>query len=415
MDYNKTIWEDNKSEINAAKLNNIETGIEYAVNSVENINVQLDKRIKFKVVGEEDTEVPPIHGGNSYDDTELVKKINDIKSEIEEAKGDEASLSSKITSIDEQLNNIKNKRFFKPKLAHSQWLIGNKNGDIWDPIPDSTIDYLVNVLIKYKVEETIVYFSVDYKNGIYTTRQNLDQIEKYIKNVKSKGIAIKALKFHQSSGFIYDNKEKFFNEYQQFIISVLNRFKQYDIEYACLFNENYHVSNIESVQYISSLISAVKQLGYKTTISFAGVGDYNGSFTNYPTEIVELLDGYFLNLYPRASKKYEKTVFYDIINGLQTNLDLEAIASIKSKYNKEIVISETGVQDYWDALSEPSVALWDSNATVSKGKAPLLYLEGLFNYYNSENISSMCWWYEFEPHYAEIVGMTDLISKYLGG
>lgn len=41
MNYNKTIWEDNKSEINAAKLNNIETGVEYAVNSVENINVQL--------------------------------------------------------------------------------------------------------------------------------------------------------------------------------------------------------------------------------------------------------------------------------------------------------------------------------------------------------------------------------------
>lgn len=79
MNYNKTIWEDNKSEINAAKLNNIETGIEYAVNSIENINVQLDKRVKFKVVGEEDTEVPPIHGGNSYDDTELQNKISNIE------------------------------------------------------------------------------------------------------------------------------------------------------------------------------------------------------------------------------------------------------------------------------------------------------------------------------------------------
>lgn len=157
MNYNKTIWEDNKSEINAAKLNNIETGIEYAVNSVENINVQLDKRVKFKVVGEEDTEVPPIQGGNSYDDTELQEKINAINKQLETVRFKDKILLDKILNhfpID-NINRLQGYCVVKNNIIFS--MINN----------DETMTYLYKYnLLDHSISEPKCYSNLKHSNDI---------------------------------------------------------------------------------------------------------------------------------------------------------------------------------------------------------------------------------------------------------
>ena len=68
---------------------------------------------------------------------------------------------------------------------------------------------------------------------------------------------------------------------------------------------------------------------------------------------------------------------------------------LKEKYpSKEVIFSETGVQDYWEALAKPEYFNWVTK-TPANGKAQDIYLYGLLEVCNNEYIDGICWWYNF--------------------
>ena len=58
--------------------------------------------------------------------------------------------------------------------------------------------------------------------------------------------------------------------------------------------------------------------------------------------------------------------------------------------NKKIIISETGVTNCWEALLSPSSNV--ANSTVSN-KATEIYLKGLFEVLNKDDLDSVWWWF----------------------
>ena len=83
---------------------------------------------------------------------------------------------------------------------------------------------------------------------------------------------------------------------------------------------------------------------------------------------------------------------------------------LQTKYpNKEIIMSETGVQDYWEALAKPENFTWQS-PTLTNGKSQDIYLYGLLE--TCIEIDAVCWWYNF----AHKDGLTSKrLQQYLGG
>lgn len=350
MNYNKTIWEDNKSEINAAKLNNIETGIEYAVNSVENINVQLDKRVKFKVVGEEDTEVPPIHGGNSYDDTELIKRID---------------------NIDKQINTINSefkKRYYFPQFKGINLYVMNYTSN-------ETIKSYLDDIAKNGCNAVFITAHNEYTNGVFTPNLTDEQVVYSITEAKKRRIK-PILKLHRMGKYEADNELSWITEWGKIVDKYVAISKVHDIDTIVFCNEQDKFTKTNKEAW-KAIIDRIKTNGLKVAISYRGINEYYSSVLN------DLVDIIGINHYPKMTIKGHDIsdtnmlkkfyAFYNVVN------------SIKHKYNKECWITEIGCTRNIDALSDPSN--WEFDTTEQSYTPQILYYKNLLKAYGeSEQI-----------------------------
>ena len=88
---------------------------------------------------------------------------------------------------------------------------------------------------------------------------------------------------------------------------------------------------------------------------------------------------------------------------------LKTLEHLKEKYpTKEVVMTETGVQDKWCALSKPEKFDWEEN-TVNTGIVQSIYLYGLLVNTNVDYIDSVWWWYNF----IDKDGYTSKLTRYM--
>ena len=127
-------------------------------------------------------------------------------------------------------------------------------------------------------------------------------------------------------------------------------------------------------------------------------------------DIKSTLDILGINHYRCINSKLDKTTFEDSFKSWNNNAAYKVLDYLKKKYqDKEIIISETGVQDYWEALAKPENFTWQ-NPTPANGKSQDIYLYGLLE--TCPEIDAVCWWYNF----AYEDGLTSKrLQQYLGG
>ena len=230
-------------------------------------------------------------------------------------------------------------------------------------------------------------------------------------------------KFHQD--FSVENVlsigvEEFKRQYKLLINDYLNSYKQY-FEYVGLFNEfrYFYMDNgftIDRVTYdftdfVVECINIAKNYGYKASVSLAGVdsGCWS-SLDELSIKVKNVCDVYMITYYQPIGYKLEKTTYNDSLIAHQ-NSQLNKLSE-SLLMDKKIIITETGLNDSYECLYAPGYYL--TNGASSNGKVTLLYLYGLLETFNKDNILSINYWYT-DPLLDNKEKVKEFLSSYTGG
>lgn len=251
-------------------------------------------------------------------------------------------------------------------------------------------------------------------NGNLEVVETLDNFSYSLNKFKEYGIKMNAVKFH----FSYDPSDieryghsKWLIDYKNLISQFANIAKN-DIKYFVVMNERssiFYNSNYKND--IKNILNHARSFGYKVGVSFTN-NEASVLFNDNNKWLVNEVDVLFFNAYLPISNKLNKTTKQDSL--VAWNRGIKNIKMAKTKTNKPIIISETGVKDYWQYLSNP--AAWSLGNDVpennSKGMCSFIYFFGMFNSNIGEYVDEIWLWYPYTYHYQHNY---KLFTEYLGG
>ena len=308
-------------------------------------------------------------------------------------------LEENIQELGSQLDNIVNKvsvRRLKPSFGTSVfWADISANGDTYIPTDEQIINEIKSIE-EMQVDTIIGSVHIGYKDGNLFLAENLSHLLPIVKT-NLKNVKMTALKIHItriSKETITEMGETFKTQYKNLVSSILDNFKMFDtIKYVYHLNEmdwmykdnNYH-------QFISELNTIVRNRGYKAGITNAGF--YNIKFT--PDVVYNSIDVIGINHYPALSFSGKEITKEEALNAWRNDNALGFCKELKKQFpNMEITITESGVMDYWIALSRPSYYSWTTEQKIpTGGKAPNIYLWGLLNTLNNDVVSNIWWLFD---------------------
>lgn len=330
------------------------------------------------------------------------KIFNDLNTKIDTFKQE----------IDEQFNTIVNKvttRIFKPRFGVSTYWgeVTNTTGGCYT----ATFENMKNDVEIWKahgVDDVVVILHVGYNtltNDLFLA-EDLELIKQGCNSIIENGLNIKTVKLHVME-LTKENAttmgiELFKSKYKSLINNICNKFAPLHIEYFIPFNEVDWIYNDDSYkQFVIDVVNLCKTFSYKTSISTAG---HEENF-NISDDITSLLDAISINYYQSISSK-NNISYNDSINSWKTSPLLNFCEHFKTKYpSKHIFISETGVNDYKEALINPETSFGlDRNNGIYQS----IYMIGMFNVLNSQFIDGIWWWFGFSNK----DGLTSKITNY---
>ena len=192
---------------------------------------------------------------------------------------------------------------------------------------------------------------------------------------------------------------------------VINKFKSIDYKYVIVWNEmTESLYKDDVINAILNSFSIVRNAGKLAGIAIQDIVE--------PMHINPILfeqsDFLAVNYYQPICAKRESVTVQDGIEAWENSQFKNWLNYINTTYpDLEVIISETGILSYWDALLYPASWEFDSALKDETGKIMEVYYSGLFNYLKDTNISSIWFWY---PH--DIIKFPDifkkLINKYIG-
>lgn len=221
---------------------------------------------------------------------------------------------------------------------------------------------------------------------------NMDDVLWAITTFSDLNVKIKNAKIHV--GILEDYLKNtitlpvFLSKYKNIVSEICDKLKNTTIENITVLNEcSFIDTDTTYTTDVIELLNIAKNKGYKVGITCAGI-EHN---FNLPTTVIELSDLLCVNCYPTISFKKEKTTYEDSINAWKQHEVNMWIETRKKQYpNKKIIISETGVTNCWEALLSPASNVIDG--TISN-KATEVYLKGLFEVLNKEDLDCVWWWF----------------------
>lgn len=207
---------------------------------------------------------------------------------------------------------------------------------------------------------------------IYRAYPSFDNVKLLKKLGDEIGVPLVGIKFHNN--WIRDNSKpltfsKWFEQYTQEAYKFANEFT--NIKYFSILNESKTIINTTSNKTkIKTLLDQLKKKGFIT--GFSGVNDFDSDYENY-------VNGIFIHTYPTISNKGQFTTYQDGIIGWESYGILETLRKMRKKHpNKTFLISETGVQNYWEALSLPEQNFNANNTLIEDGSPSAIYFYGMF-------------------------------------
>ena len=323
-------------------------------------------------------------------------------------------VNDRIDETNAQLSDIRNSMIkFKPKFSASLWLGGvNDEYGNYDTHSKEEIKAYIDSYKSYGIKNFIIPIEIAFNkntNNFYIAK-NLENIDYAIEYADSVGCNVNCIKLHlihvsnETIGLV--GSANFQATIRSLVEQLGDRFKSKNITYFTVANElSFIYGDRQYNNFVISLMSSVKNKGFKTGITNAGFIDL---FFNTTDEIKDQADAYFINFYPSISNKKQYTTVNDAIVGFESSGILPLIEKAKRE-GKPIIISECGIQDYWESLSQPEKWEW-VNPTVSNGEAPYLFMNAVFNVLNLDMLDEFWWFYS-----ANYPTVKKLLKEYIGG
>ena len=327
-----------------------------------------------------------------------------------------SKLRDRLNKVDSQIKeNAKklNERIFKPKFGVSAYW-----GEVSDRVGGSytsTLENMKNDIEIWKahgVDEVIIPLHIGYNSSINNIflAENLETIKQGCQEIINNGLKIACIKVHvmhlSSNDVSSIGKDTFTNKYSNIIQNICESLRTYNIEYLIPFNEvNWIYNDGNMKNFVINVINTCKSYNYKVSISTAGAEE---NFNMY-SDIHDSLDAISINYYqPISAKNNIKNV--DAYNSWKGSNILNFAQYFKNKYpSKEFIVSETGVNDFKEALISPETSFGTKR---SNGIYQDIYLNGAFNYLNNSLVDRVWWWFGFD-------NKNNITSKttnyYLGG
>ena len=330
--------------------------------------------------------------------------LNEIRNKLEEV----LKMSKNYSSV------INNKKFTPVFGINSYWNQVNKA---------NSSDYYTSSLENMKkdvdfwesshIQEIAVPLQCSRNNDKLYCAFNLSRLKDIDNYCANKNIKITTLKMYQQKFTDTDiqalGKEKFISEYKRLLNMIIDVAKTMNnVTTITILNEaNSLQKSDDYVALFTDCFDIIKNNNFKCGISIAGV--YNAVAVN--SLILSQCDVININEYIPISSKGKYTTVEDSKVAFKNSLLKDKLLYIqKLNENAEIIISESGMKDFYPAFQYP-VAFIFGDMTTHNGECQNIYLEGLLDYFKDcKLVKKVFWWYEFKD---EILKET--VIKYIGG
>lgn len=319
--------------------------------------------------------------------------------------------SAKMNNIEEYLEHIDSivaskkatNRIFKPRFGiNAYWaeasdIYGNHySGKIQNIYAD------ISMWDSHGCDEIIIPIQISYNantSKFYIVNNLNDMLSAVNYAEQNHNIRITSIKVHlqrvTEATVNEHGVDDFKMQYKALLETIAKKFVGTTVRNMTVLNELGWIYEVDSYEDFSlECLSIAKSNGYSTGVTCAG-------FTNFykiKPSVINNSDKIFVNTYPCVSSKKSNTTVEDVVNGWKCNHEMEHIVNIKKQYPaKPVIISECGVQDYWEALLAPEHWSWvNDGLTKTNGLSPSYYLTGLFETLNTDELESVWWWYDLE-------------------
>ena len=312
-----------------------------------------------------------------------------------------SGLSTLVDNLKTYANKLPERRIFKPKIKPQLFLnsIDLDKAKLWcDGFQSMGADGLI-IPIHLDTPDT------------FEPTENMETVKSAIEYAKGLGMTVDGIKFHCTQTTLGTDTSTY-AKYKEQALAVLSEIGE-GIQYVTLFNEypNSYLKS-ENASYVLDTINAVKAEGYKVGISFTYPGEGLRTYREQKS-IVDALDIIGSNLYAKHGYKGKNTTLSDSV--FAWDMRFTHFKVLKEIYpDKPVILTETGVQHFWEALAAPSLYQWASTEGVTDGGGEVAktYFYGLFNNVDANGLFTDIWlWFPEQMLYQEFY---DFIHEYTG-
>ena len=358
--------------------------------------------------------IPCINNDNSVNSTNEFSALEvalgslqdyyNLRSEIAQARKGHETVGERLDTIEnEMIENIEKiqPKPFKPNFATSVY---------WGEVSDTTggcytssfekMQSDIKKWVAHGIDNVILIFHIGYNtvtNEIFIGEDVNKMYEGALECLKY-GMKINAIKVHcmkcEKNDILTYGIDNFKVSYENLLLTIMNRFNSLDIKYFVPFNEVPHIYTELLTDFTCQMLTLCKDNGYLTGVSCKGTED---AF-KIPSVVMTTSDVILINYYKSISNKKEQTTIEDSINSWYSSDLLSWVRHFKNKYNRNVIISETGVKDYWESLIKPETSFDD--AIKFNGAVQKIYWEGAFDYLNDNNLTELWQWFGVVDEYS---------------
>ena len=339
--------------------------------------------------------------------TEFINKIEELRTltntHSEQMEENKKEVINKIND----LNN--NKRIFKAVFGHCvDWSFKDGNGSNWG---EEKIKTEIDNLKRFGVEELSITIQTKCQNKIVSLVSDLELFKKCLDYAKEKGLKTSMIKIHcnefrESLNNTLD-KTSLFNQWYSLVTNVSNYFKGY-CEYFVPINEGEIIFKENAYEdFLNGCLTIGKNAGFKCGFAPSSAIQWD----LLPETVRNSCDFISFNCYPSVSLKGLKTTYEDVINAFEDYQLNQWINSHKEKYNKEIIITEIGIEDRASCFANTYVWDFGNGEPYNNGQVQNIMLKGIFeSLKDNTNLNKLYYWFPFRGN-----KVIESINYYVGG
>ncbi|WP_238594488.1 BppU family phage baseplate upper protein [Limosilactobacillus reuteri] len=282
-------------------------------------------------------------------------------------------LDKALTKVDEKLASIFGKGQ-NPVALSVYWTNWDNDKRQYTQFSVDQMKTSIDVAANY-VQGIVVPLRLENDGNQFHVLGNLADIKQGIDYATSKGLKLMGIKIHcvatleQINNYGMDN---FFNDYANSVSATCTSLSLTTDTKLTILNERWDLVNDKT--YADKVVKLINDLKTATKLS-VGISFVQQYLGDAQSSVYSACDFIGLNAYPTVTDLKRSVPFALIASAWQQVAPI--IQSLIALYHKPIFLSETGIEDNYEALEDPSN--WKVGSQYnSQGEVQYMYFKGLF-------------------------------------